>query len=502
VVTQTKEEALAALDRMMTQGAFGEAGRTVVIEEFLEGLEVSLMAFVDGETIVPMAPACDYKRAGDGDTGPNTGGIGCYSPPGFFGPQEIARATETILRPAVRALAEAGAPFRGVLYAGLMITEEGPKVVEFNCRFGDPETEVVLPRLKTPLLDILRAVVEGRLAEQPVEWEDDPCVAVVIASEGYPENPQTGRPIEGLDRAEPGTWIFHAGTRLTPRPQPRNVMTRRRGEGPLLGANEVLTSGGRVLTVAGKAPTLGQARRKVYATVERIQIEGAFFRRDIAEREVTPGDEQPVEEAPRRTVSPEASDPGPAAHARLAELRQALAAGEPGFAMQRLRELIDEFPNWPAPARTLADASLRHGRYAEAASAWTRVARLDPEDAIARHNLAGVQVRQGNYELAEIEMREAVRLKPDYAEARSGLATLLARRGDFAAALTEIEAALAAEPRSAALRLDHAMILERAGQRERAAEEAHSAANLAGDEATRGEAETLARRLRGRRWFG
>jgi phosphoribosylamine--glycine ligase len=502
-VATTKEEAFAILDRMMTQRVYGEAGETVVVEELLEGPEVSLMAFVDGETVVPMVPACDYKRAGDGDTGPNTGGMGCYSPPGFFGPDEVAWATEAILRPAVRALAAGGAPFRGVLYAGLMQTAEGPKVLEFNCRFGDPEAAVVLPRLKTPLLDVLRAVVDGRLADQPVEWDPEPCLAVVIASEGYPEQPQTGVRIEGLDRAEPGTWIFHAGTRLAPRPERRSLMTRRLGEGSPLGTNEVRTSGGRVLTVVAKAPSIGQARRSVYATVGRIRIDGALYRRDIGEREVTPGDaETPSEQAPACKPISVATDPGPEAHARLAELRQALAAGEPGLALQRLRDLLDEFPNWPTPARTLADASVRLGRYDEAASAWARVVRLDPEDAIARHNLAAVQVRQGNFELAEIEMREAARLDPDYVDARSGLATLLSRRGDFAGALIEIEAALKVEPRSAALRLDHAMILERAGRRESAAEAARYAANLAPDEATRGEAEALAKRLSGRRWFG
>lgn len=270
-VCMTREEAETALEEIFVRRAFGAAGERVLIEEYLEGWEVSLLALVDGKHIVPLVPACDYKRAHDGDAGPNTGGMGAYSPPKAFGPAEVEKAVEGVLRPTVRALAEEGTPFRGCLYAGLMVTREGPKVLEFNARFGDPEAQVILPRLESDLLELLWAAAHGQLAEVRMRWREEPCVGVVVASGGYPGPYERGLLIEGLDAVGPDALVFHAGTKLTTDEAGRQM---------------VVTDGGRILTVVALGATMAEARERAYANVGRIRIPGAFYRRDIALREL------------------------------------------------------------------------------------------------------------------------------------------------------------------------------------------------------------------------
>jgi len=263
------EEAEAALRACMLEGRFGNAGEVVLIEEFLEGQEASLLTLVDGEDILPLAPAQDYKRIGDGDTGPNTGGMGSYSPVPVLDEADYRRAVEEILRPTARALSKRGIRFRGVLYAGIILTVEGPKVLEFNVRFGDPETQAVLPRLRGDLLQAMLAVCSGELAGLRLEWDRRPCVTVVIASGGYPGDYNKGFTISGLEEAEevPGVTVFHAGTAV--------------------GAQgEVLTAGGRVLNVSALGEDFRQARQRAYEAAERISFQDRYFRRDIALRVV------------------------------------------------------------------------------------------------------------------------------------------------------------------------------------------------------------------------
>jgi phosphoribosylamine--glycine ligase len=224
---------------------------------------VSLIAFTDGTTVVPMVPACDHKRAFDNDQGPNTGGMGSYSPPSFFTREHIELAQHTVLEPTVRALAKEGKPYKGVLYAGLMMTDDGMKVLEFNARLGDPETQVILPRLKTDLVEILMSVVEGTLHKTKVEWYDEACVGVVLASAGYPGGYKKGFPITGWEKLDKDIVVFHAGTKAGADGLPH-------------------TDGGRVLTVVGKGRTLAEARSKVYSNVPRLHFEGCRFRSDIA----------------------------------------------------------------------------------------------------------------------------------------------------------------------------------------------------------------------------
>ena len=262
VVTSSKEEALATLEEMLLRSVFGDAGRRVVVEERLQGREVSAHAFTDGRAVVSMPLSCDHKPVFDGDQGPNTGGMGAYSPPHW-----LDRATEEwidrhVTRATVRAMFEEGRPYRGVLYPGLMMTADGPRVLEYNCRFGDPETQVLLPRLKTDLLEILLAVANNRLEGTVVEWSEDACVGVVLASGGYPGSYETGFPIEGLDEIDPDVQVFHAGT-------------KQREDGV------VVTAGGRVLTVVATGATLSEAREKAYRNVERIRFQGVHYRRDI-----------------------------------------------------------------------------------------------------------------------------------------------------------------------------------------------------------------------------
>jgi phosphoribosylamine---glycine ligase len=264
-VASTKEQALEALADAMEKKTLGEAGNQVIVEECLAGREVSLLAFTDGQSVSPMVPACDYKRVFDNDRGPNTGGMGGYSPPGFFNQEMVDEAVRTVLEPTVRAMAEEGMPYRGVLYAGLMITAAGIKVLEFNARFGDPETQVMLPRLATDLVDIMLAVIDGQLGKTRIEWSRDPCVGVVMASGGYPGRYRTGLPITGLDRMDKDVMVFHAGTALK---------------------GGIVTSGGRVLTVAANGRSIAEARSKIYANIARIEFEGSHYRKDIAAREV------------------------------------------------------------------------------------------------------------------------------------------------------------------------------------------------------------------------
>ncbi len=262
IVAGSHEQAIQALDDMMQQKAFGDAGNQVLVEECLMGREASLLVFTDGETAVPMVPACDYKRALDGDRGLNTGGMGSYAPSEFFTTQLQDTVMKTVMEPAIEAMAREGHPFKGVLYAGLMITDQGPKVLEFNARFGDPETQVIMPLLQTDLLEIMQAVIDKRLAKTVVEWSSEKCVGVVLASEGYPESYKKGFPIRGLDRVADDVLVFHAGT-------DKNK------------AGEITNSGGRVLTVASKGTTYSAAREKVYENISRITFEGCWYRKDI-----------------------------------------------------------------------------------------------------------------------------------------------------------------------------------------------------------------------------
>ncbi len=263
-VCDSTEEALRAIDLMMGVDAiFGEAGRTVVIEERLSGREVSAHAFSDGVTVAPMPFSCDYKRARDGDQGPNTGGMGAYSPPPWLDAAAAGHIDQQITEATVRAMMREGVPYRGVLYPGLMVTPDGPRVLEFNCRLGDPETQVLLPRLKPDLLEICWAVANNRLHEVQVEWSDDACVGVVLASGGYPDDYQTGFSISGLAAVEPDVLVFHAGTAFAE-------------------DGSVVTAGGRVLTVAATGPTLADARAKAYRNVQHIHFSRCHYRRDIA----------------------------------------------------------------------------------------------------------------------------------------------------------------------------------------------------------------------------
>ena len=268
VIATTTDEAVNALNSMMQDRLFGAAGHRVIIEECLMGKEVSLLAFSDGKTVVPMVPACDYKRVFDGDKGPNTGGMGSYSPPGFFGEEMIRQVLESVIKPTIAAMAEAGTPYKGVLYTGLILTTRGPMVLEFNARFGDPETQAILPRLKTDLVDIMLAVVNVSLDKIEIEWNSNPCVGVVMASGGYPGQYRTGFPITVSDKIDKDINIFYAGAKI--------------GDG-----GRTVTDGGRVLTVTSTGRTMKDARDKVYSNIQYINFEGCHYRKDIAAREVS-----------------------------------------------------------------------------------------------------------------------------------------------------------------------------------------------------------------------
>ena len=256
-VAFTREEAETALKNIMIDKVFGESGSQVVIEEFLEGQEMSILSFVDGETVRPMVAAQDHKQVYDGDKGPNTGGMGTYSPLPHIADSIIEEAIETIIKPTAKAMVAEGRPFRGVLFAGLMITPDGkPKTIEFNARFGDPETQVVLPRLKSDLLEIFLAAVNGTLDQVDIEWSEEAAVCVVLASGGYPASYPRGLPIQGLEEAQAaGALVFHAGT----------------GKNE---AGEWVTNGGRVLGVVGRGSSIAEARDNAYEAANLITFEG------------------------------------------------------------------------------------------------------------------------------------------------------------------------------------------------------------------------------------
>jgi phosphoribosylamine--glycine ligase len=266
VLAENREETVAAARAALEEGRFGAAGKRIVVEELLEGEEVSLQALVDGETVIALPTSRDYKRAGDGDSGPNTGGMGAYSPSSRVADAEAQALADRFIAPIARALAQGGTPFRGILYAGLLFTADGPYALEYNARFGDPEAEVVLPRLGGDFSALMLALAEGRLAEhcaaQPLEIRPQAAVDVVVSAVGYPGTAIVGETIQGLLDIPAGTLVFHSGTRRL--------------------NDSFVTSGGRVLHVVGRGETLASAREAAYAGVERIRFPSAFHRRDIA----------------------------------------------------------------------------------------------------------------------------------------------------------------------------------------------------------------------------
>ena len=265
IVAMTEQEALDAVDAIMEDHSFGDAGARVVIEEFMEGEEASLLAFTDGTTIRPMISAQDHKRAYDGDRGPNTGGMGTYAPAPVMTPEMTERAVEEILKPTIAAMAKEGRVYRGCLYLGLMVTADGPKVVEFNARFGDPETQVVLPLLDSDLVAIMCACADGTLADVPIRWKEGAAVCVVLASGGYPGHYEKGQEIHGLADAEAmGALVFHAGTAMKD--------------------GKLVTNGGRVLGVVGRGADISSAVDAAYAAAAKISFKDAYYRKDIAHR--------------------------------------------------------------------------------------------------------------------------------------------------------------------------------------------------------------------------
>lgn len=267
VIAMTRDEADAAID-MMFDGAFGAAGAEVVIEAFLEGEEASFFAITDGETVLPLASAQDHKRVGDGDVGPNTGGMGAYSPARVLTPELEARAMAEIVEPTVKAMAAAGTPYRGILYAGLMLTADGPQLIEYNARFGDPECQVLMMRLESDLIDLIDATCSGKLANVQMKWRPETALTVVMAANGYPGTPVKGTVINGVDAAETtGARVFHAGT-------------ARNADGQLI------ATGGRVLNVTALGQSVAEAQAAAYRAVDAIDWPEGFCRRDIGWREV------------------------------------------------------------------------------------------------------------------------------------------------------------------------------------------------------------------------
>jgi phosphoribosylamine--glycine ligase len=265
IIAESVKDAQKALADIMQAKTFGASGDKVVIEEYLTGREMSFFVFTDGKTIAPTVPACDYKRIFDGNKGPNTGGMGSYSPPEFYNAVLGDIIMKTIMKPITLAMADEGRTYKGTLYGGLMITANNvPKVIEFNARLGDPETQVVLPRLKTDLVDIMLAVIDNKLDKIKIEFDNNACVGVVMASGGYPGSYKTGFPISGLDDIDKDIMVFHARTKGWK-------------------GGEILTGGGRVLTVAATGKDLAEARKKVYKNITRIKFEGCYYRKDIAE---------------------------------------------------------------------------------------------------------------------------------------------------------------------------------------------------------------------------
>jgi len=265
IMADTVEQALEVVKGMMESKNFGSAGDRVVVEERLTGREMSFFAFSDGTHILPIAAACDYKRVGDGNKGPNTGGMGSYSPPFFYTPELGQHIVSDIIEPTIRAMQQENNPYRSILYAGLMIKDNRAKVLEFNARFGDPECQVLLPRLKSDIIDIIFGVINGSLDSVKTEWSGQACVGVVLASGGYPGSYQTGCPISGLDQLDKDVMVFHAGTKKGDKQE------------------EILTAGGRVMTVAALGSTTEEARDKIYDNISRISFEGMQYRKDIAQ---------------------------------------------------------------------------------------------------------------------------------------------------------------------------------------------------------------------------
>ncbi|WP_295218086.1 phosphoribosylamine--glycine ligase [Ruminococcus sp.] len=266
VIAQNEEEAFAAISSIMEDKIFGESGSQIVIEEFLTGPEVSVLSFTDGKTVKPMVSSMDHKRALDGDMGPNTGGMGTVAPNPYYTSEVAQQCMDTIFLPTIQAMQEEDRPFQGCLYFGLMLTTKGPKVIEYNCRFGDPETQVVLPLLETDLVDIILAIWNGTLDQLDIQWKQGCAACVVMASGGYPKKYATGLPISGLDKNGQidSCFVYHAGTKLD-------------GE-------QILTSGGRVLGVTATAETLPQALETAYAGVKTISFQDAHYRNDIGQR--------------------------------------------------------------------------------------------------------------------------------------------------------------------------------------------------------------------------
>jgi phosphoribosylamine---glycine ligase len=269
ILPETMEEAKAALNFILIDKAFGEAGNEVLIEERLMGQEVSLMAFADGTSVLPMLPAQDHKRLMDGDEGPNTGGMGAYAPAPIFTPEMMNEALETVLKPAIKGLKDEGTPFVGVLYAGLILTPNGIRVLEFNCRFGDPETQVVLPLLETDLLEIAEACVNGTLADVDIRWKNDAAVCVVLASKGYPEKLESGKYVTMEDLPK-DLVCFHAGTKME--------------------NGNLITAGGRVFGLTAWAGDIETAKDSVYSNVDKVSFEGMRYRKDIARRALSSAD--------------------------------------------------------------------------------------------------------------------------------------------------------------------------------------------------------------------
>ena len=267
ILPETLDEARVVVESILIDKTFGEAGSEVIIEERLSGQEVSLMAFTDGETIIPMLPAQDHKRLLDGDNGPNTGGMGAYAPAPVFTADLMREAVEAILMPAVDGLRNENIPFVGVLYAGLMLTQNGIYALEFNCRFGDPETQAVLPLLETDLLDIAEACVDGKLKDVNIRWKSGAAVCVVLVSKGYPEKAESGKPVK-FEALSANSVCFHAGTKFN--------------------SDEVITSGGRVFGLTSWARDINSAVKQVYANVDKVSFDGMQFRKDIAYRAYSP----------------------------------------------------------------------------------------------------------------------------------------------------------------------------------------------------------------------
>lgn len=263
IIAENFKEAFSAISALMEDKIFKGSGDRVIIEEYMKGPEVSILAFTDGKTIVPMVSAKDHKRVFDGDMGPNTGGMGTISPNPYYTETIDRICMEKIYKPTIEALNREGRPFRGVLFFGLMLTDGGPKVLEYNCRFGDPETQVVLPRLKTDLLEIMLYIMEGRLDEIKIQWDTKPSCCVILSSGGYPGSYEKGKLIVGLSDLEDDIIAFHSGTKI---------------EG-----DSILTDGGRVLGITAMGANLEQAAQKAYGAVEKISFEGMHYRKDIAE---------------------------------------------------------------------------------------------------------------------------------------------------------------------------------------------------------------------------